>query len=161
MSGIISGAGSKSGVIGPEFGRQKSPWAFYWLNSALYPAASTEVIIHFDGGPTETNNWVNQSSGVFTVNVPGVWVWHCRIRWNDAMGEQQLQMKFNDSGGTQGGNYDYNHSASKWESLQVSGVHRMNTTDNVRFGAYQNSGSTRTLDGNSSRAHIMWCHMIG
>ena len=69
MSGIIGGAGSKSGVLGSAFGRQVSPWAFYWLNTSVYPETSNELIIHFDGGPSETNTWVNQSSGVFTVAI--------------------------------------------------------------------------------------------
>ncbi|SVC34845.1 uncharacterized protein METZ01_LOCUS287699 [marine metagenome] len=163
MSGIVGGVGSKSGVIGPAFGRQDAPWGFYWLRTGQTLTTGTDTIVNWDGGPSETNAWINNSSGTFTVNVPGIWRWHSRIRFNANFGDSQYTVKFNGNLGESysGSNYDYMDDITKYEQMSVELVARMNTTDTVNFWAYQSSGSNKLIDGNTSVAHIVTAIMIG
>ena len=153
-SGIITattfvGSAGTISAYGPAFKAYRS--------SSLSISHNSNTTVVFDTKVFDTNNCYNALNGVFTPNVAGYYHVHFSMRIDLVSADHLFQARINS--GSSGVNYigidqRFNKSSNANNSASVSILHAFNgSSDSVFAQAYQNSGYTNTILGNS---HETW-----
>ena len=144
-----SGALSFANSYGPAFKAYRS--------SSLSVSHNSNTTVVFQTEVFDTDNCYNNSNGVFTPNLAGYYHVHFSMRIDLVSADHLFQARINS--GSSGSNYigidqRFNKSSNANNSASVSVLHAFNGSgDSVFAQAYQNSGYTNTILGNS---HETW-----
>ena len=124
-------------------------------NSSQSIADSTDTVVVFNSEQLDTNNEYDTGTGLFTASATGYYMVNCGIYFDDTLSSGQLSRVLIQKNGSSTRVWPVTSAGSNAPSIQTFDIVSASVGDTIACAVYQNSGSSKNIQGTDTTRTVM------